>query len=105
METWYTARYPLSQTGVLGEAAKMQTEYTQIFVLSGSPKDALVLADLEPHDNYHHYYFSPGAMRIARQLILDHGGVPCSRPERKTIKLVVGDANSLDRLLPTEGRN
>ena len=99
MDNWYKVRLSFSASIPIGEGMKLQHAYTEIFIANGAPKDALVLANTDCTDFYD-YYFSPGAMRIASDLVLSHGGVLCSRPQRKDVRLAVGDVNSLDQMLP-----
>ena len=103
MEDWYKIRFPFSQLGLHGKAMKLQTAYKRIFIASGGPPDAFVLASHEPALADHWYYFSPGAMRIAGHLIRTYGATTCPQPELHRLKLLVGDLNALDQLCSEEG--
>jgi hypothetical protein len=100
MESWYKVRFVVSEAGVRAQAVKLQHEYSKIYAKNRAPKDALVFTDQEHRNQHYDYYFSPGAMRIAGELILASGGVPCPRPDREQVTLTVGSIHSVDQVLP-----
>lgn len=104
---WYVVRFPRSEAAIAGKAMSLQNEYAAIFLSSGGPRDALVLTSsaLDFENENWDYYFSPGAMRIAGDLVIARGGTPCDRPDRDRVNLAVGDVNSLARLLREEDGN
>ena len=72
-----------------GRHERLQNEFDNLFTLSGGPKDAGMFKS--PEVNMHIYYFSPGAVRIAAQLIARYGGVDCLAPARVDIHPVMGN--------------
>ncbi len=98
MNGWYKIEFPLIELQAMGAARKLQRLYEQLLMAKGAPLDALLLASDEHGVQHQDYYFSPGAMRIAAQVILQFGAKPCDDPDLKTVQLVVGDESALDRL-------
>lgn len=94
--SWYKVHIPSSEPDAAIRGVRLQNDYSRIFVKRRGPKDALLLANAARDD----YYFSPGAVLIAESLVLDSGGVPCPRPERGQVSLLVGSIHSVDRVLP-----
>jgi hypothetical protein len=103
MESWYKVHFTFVEPDVRGRAIKLQNDYSRIFVKNRGPADALVFTDREHNQQHYDYYFSPGAVRIAEALVLASGGVPCPRPDRKQVRLVVGKIHAVDRVLPRQG--
>jgi hypothetical protein len=102
--SWYKISFPLGDAGLNSKAMQFQQEYLRIFITSvGLKKGALLLANRDEDYEYYIYYASPGAVAIAKPLILAYGGTPCSAPLREKVSLAVGDVNELDRMLPKGG--
>lgn len=79
----------------------MQTAFEALFMASGASTDAAMFTDHGDDVKTYFYYFSPAAVRIARSLVEQYGGVACLRPAKDRTSLLVGNADALDALLPT----
>jgi hypothetical protein len=100
MESWHKVHFDFADSDVRRRAVKLQSDYSRIFVKNRGPNDALVFTDREHSEQHYDYYFSPAAMQIAEALVLASGGVPCPRPDRKQVRLVVGKIQAVERVLP-----
>lgn len=89
----------------MGKAMRLQHAYEKIFISNGGPIDAAVLTNNEHDFENYDYYFSPEAMRIAGDLVIASGGVPCSRPRADSVNLTVGHSGYLARLAREEDKS
>ena len=97
MENWYKVTLPVNEAGPGGKMMRLQDEFREIFLHSGPERDAALFTDKNEDFTEHYFYFSPGAARIALQLIVQYGGVECSHPTMTgTLRLVVGHADARD---------
>jgi len=71
-----------------GRARSIVQDFGDVYVASGGPRDAALF---KRNDSMYIYYFSPGAARVAMQLIAGCSGVPCSAPVQSEVKLMAGD--------------
>ena len=88
---------PLAESVVDGKGWKLQSAFETIFLANGGPPDAAMFTNDVDVDSVI-YYFSPGALRIAGNLLTSYGAVPCSRPVRDSVALLVGEQSALDAL-------
>ena len=97
MESWY--KVTLSSDGILsGKHMKLQNDFAQLFMLSRGPSDAAMFTDMMNLGETDNFYFSPGAVRIAGNLIASYAGVKCDRPNRSGTALLVGNADAFSLL-------
>ena len=98
---WHRISFPMTDIGPHSNAMDFQQAFTRIlFQTTEAWRYIVLVADREYAPKTYNYYASPGALDVARELILAHGGVACDRPNRRDVSLAVGDLNTLDRLLP-----
>jgi hypothetical protein len=69
----------------------IRDEFARVWMASGGPKDAALFMAHDFRAKTTYFYFSPGAVRIAFQLIVIHGGTECPRPDVEHLVLAVGD--------------
>ena len=103
MGTWYKVTMPKTDWNIDGKAQQLIDAFGDRLVFSGATqRDAAMFSQIDG-DNVN-FYFSPAAMNIARSLIQNCGGVPCSAPQRKQVNPAVGDANGIDDLWRSLGQ-
>ena len=80
---------------VSGKHIKLQDAFESLFLVAGAPRGAAMFAnrDMARGD---WFCFSPGAMAIARALVLSNGGIECTSPRRGEVSLLVGHEGSAD---------
>ena len=66
----------------------LQDKFGALFLANKTPKDAAMFCNRAGIGN--HFYFSPGAARIANSLIAQYGGVECPTPKAADLSLLVG---------------
>ena len=88
MDSWYKVTLPLSAT------ARLQDAFASVFMANGAPVDAAMFGDENDLRNAI-FYFSPGAFRIAGNLLSSYKAVKCSRPLQGSVALLVGDQSAL----------
>jgi hypothetical protein len=76
---------------------QLQNDFIKLFIADGSPRDAAMFSDLA--GTGHHFYFSPGAMKIASVLLSTYAAVPCWRPPGNQVALIVGEEKAAWRLV------
>jgi hypothetical protein len=92
MESWYKAT--LSQDEVArSKNSSLLSAFTKIFLSNRCPKDAAMLSNPDPPYFPAIFYFSPGAVTIAKDLIKSYSGVECDAPSRKGLTLLVGTSD------------
>ena len=77
-------------------SAIIQYEFCAIFNAAGDPENAAMFSTQVLNVGAE-LYFSPGAHRIARSLLKQHGGVPCEKPSG-AIYLMVGHPITKEKL-------
>ena len=98
---WYRVSFAMTDIGPHSNAMDFQQAFTRVlFQTAEAWRYVVLVADREYAARTYNYYASPRAMEIARELILAHGGVECDPPKRNDVSLAVGDASTLDHLLP-----
>jgi hypothetical protein len=77
---WYKVTLS-SDDLIFGRGLILQEEFTALYTRSrGSRKKAVMLTAANHVPSGNPYYFSPGAVRIARSVILRWGGKECPAP-------------------------
>lgn len=94
MESWYKITMSSADT-VARKHMVLQDHFEKLLMTSGAMDAFMLVSDGRDSDTY---YFSPSAMRIARQLLLSYGAAACPQPNLRTLQIVVGDVGVLDRL-------
>jgi hypothetical protein len=110
MDSWYKITFPYAECGVGGKGQRLQDAFTAILIAhGGKPWTAALFSQRSEDFEQMFYYFSPGAMQIARVLIESYKPVPCNQPPRPAIEnhvsLSVGDARVFELLWPEESQN
>ncbi len=105
MENWYKVTLPARDCGVGGKM--MQLEHAFMDIYSRNPtvvtREAVLDTEHTPDFEQHFFYFSPAAVKLAPQLILQYGAVTTPAPHRtERLHLIAGDAGILESLLPAE---
>jgi hypothetical protein len=83
---------------------RLQREFEAIFMTHGGPRDAAMFSNQDPARD-HEFYFSPGALRIAGDIIRRYGGAPCETPSQSEAALLVGEADARRLLARDRGNN
>jgi hypothetical protein len=106
MEYWHKITLPYADSGVAGKGQRLKEAFmSRLMASGGQPKDAAMFWQQSEDFKEMFYYFSPGAMRVARLLIEGHGAVPCPAPLRGTVNLAAGDAAAFELLWPSPDRD
>jgi hypothetical protein len=74
-EQWYKVTIPAAERNTRGKI--LQNDFDTLFAINGRPKDAALFRYPEGVSDTHSFYFSPGAVAIARGLIQHFSGEPC----------------------------
>jgi hypothetical protein len=82
---WFTVTVPAAECGT--KARILQNDFEALYTVNRAPNDAALftITSLE-HSSF---YFSPGAVTIARGLIQQFGGVPSAPPSEQEHSLVL----------------
>jgi hypothetical protein len=91
MDLWYKIH---GIDGMNGKA--IEDAFAELWVASHMPNGAALFAVRDPRARKDDLYFSPGAARVAGNLIALYGGTECPRPELAGLALVVGDEVAVD---------
>jgi hypothetical protein len=79
---WY--RVTLNHQDIAGRKhIAMQRAFEAVFAATGAPKDAGLYK--RDKSQVYEYYFSPGAAKIAKSLIVSYSGVECAAPARSEL--------------------
>jgi len=100
--SWHKVTLPFKDCGIAGKGKQLQDAFGVLLVANGGrPKDAALFSQTSDDFEFVHYYFSPAAMQIAKELIERWGGERCPTPVRTLrFALEVGNAGALDMLPP-----
>jgi hypothetical protein len=98
METsWYQVALS-DQDVIAGKGLELQDLFSVLFLSKGGPKDAAMFCSRSSQEN--NFYFTPGAVNIAKELIARYRGVECPAPLGSALSLLVADAMWEEFLLP-----
>jgi hypothetical protein len=95
MSSWYKATFSKGEHASKG--GQLQTAFERLFLDAFAPRDAAMFTTEGPETpdrRPYSYFFSPGAVHVARTLIEAYGGRPCDAPPRKGLTLLVGHDDS-----------
>jgi hypothetical protein len=96
---WY--RVTLSNSDVVARRhMDLQKAFETSFLAHQWPSEAAMFASVDTLA--HHFYFSPGAVAIASDLITHYAGSECERPEPSDLVLLVGNPGWKDAIFPAE---
>jgi len=96
---WY--RVTLSNSDVVARRhMELQTAFETLFLANQWPKQAAMFANVD--SLAHHFYFSPGAVEIASDLIARYSGTECAKPEVSDLVLLVGNPGWRDAIFPVD---
>ena len=95
-EGWYKITIDLHHHR--GRLTTLQDTFTRVLVLNGGRSDAAMYSRSQNGDLVMDLYFSPGAVGIAKALILANGGTPSKRPPKKDTTRLVHNDNGPDPL-------
>jgi len=99
MASWY--RVTLSDKDVVvRKHMELQKAFENAFLARGWPKEAAMFANIDTLS--HHFYFSPGAVRIAKDLIVHYAGTECPSPAMLDLVLLVGTPEWKAAIFPDE---
>ena len=91
MDSWY------KMTGIDGvDGRAVEGAFAELWIARQMPNDAAMFAVRDHRARTNDFYFSPGAARVAGDLIVRYAGVECPRPEIAGLALVVGDQGAVD---------
>ncbi len=99
MTSWY--RVTLSDNDVVvRKHMELQQAFETVFLANGWPKEAAMFANIDTLS--HHFYFSPGAVRIAKELITAYSGTECSPPSVLDLAMLVGTPGWREAIFPDD---
>lgn len=99
MTSWY--RVTLSDKDVVvRKHMELQKAFENSFLANGWPKEAAMFANVDTLS--HHFYFSPGAVQIAKDLIVRYAGTECPPPAMPDLVLLVGTPEWKAAIFPDE---
>jgi len=102
VESWY--KVTLSDADIAASRhAELQNTFKVIFMANGRPKGAAMFVDLDSIQG-HHFYFPPGAAKIARVIIQSFAGIQCPAPSLSSVGLLVGNAGWRTTFFPEPER-
>src|SRR6266568_499255 len=95
---WYRVIIPTAEFGT--KAAILQNDFETLYTINGTPNGAAMFGTQDEKSEASTFYFSPGAVAIARGLIQHFSGEPCSVPSDVDRPiLMVGRAGEREVLL------
>lgn len=95
---WYRVIIRAAECGT--KAAILQNDFETLYTINGAPNGAAMFSSEEQVSGNSLFYFSPGAVAIARGLIQHFSGEPCSVPSHADRPiLLVGRAGEREVLL------
>ena len=97
--SWYEVTLPLKENGVGGKVMALQDAFDAVFMANHLPENAALFGNRGTRFKDYSCYFSPGAVRIAQDLIAAYGGVICQPPGKAGLTLRIGHVNAIDTLL------
>ena len=93
---WYKVTVPS-----LADQNTLRNDFTNLHMANGARKGAALLFD-EPPPNTNVFYFSPGAVAIAKDLIEGYNGIECPAPTSSLrLSLAAGDGGWESAIFPT----
>ena len=99
MTSWY--RVTLSDNDVVvRKHIELQQAFENVFLANGWPKEAAMFSNVD--SLAHHFYFSPGAVRIAKDLIVRCGGSECPAPVQSDLAMLVGAPGWKEAIFPED---
>ena len=66
---------------------QLQSDFDRLFVLAGSPTEALMYQSRDPRDQFR-LYFSPLAVEIAQALLIPFHPVECATPDLSILSVL-----------------
>ena len=94
-------RVTLSNSDVVSRRhMELQKAFETLFLANQWPSQAAMFANVDTLA--HHFYFSPGAVAIAGDLISGYAGTECAKPEIADIVLLVGNPGWKEAIFPAE---
>jgi hypothetical protein len=106
METWHKITFLYKDCGVGTKDKQLQDAFARKLIEDGGKsRDAALFTQRSDDFEYLTYYCSPNAMRIARELFMAHGAVPCERPSDQGLRMAAGDVRAHELLWPPDNRS
>ena len=100
---WYRVIIRAADCGT--KAAILQNDFETLYTINGAPNGAAMFSTGDEKSDASTFYFSPGAVAIARGLIQHFSGEPCSVPsDGDSPILLVGRAGEREALLRSTDR-
>jgi hypothetical protein len=96
---WYKVIVPVAERN--GRGKTIQNDFETLYSINGTPNGAALFTCPAKESDSDCFYFSPGAVAIARGLIKHFSGEPCPPPvaEGNNPVLLVGHCDERDILL------
>lgn len=95
---WYRVTVPAAECST--KAAILQNDFETLYTINGAPNGAALFTGRDEKSENSIFYFSPGAVAIARGLIQHFSGEPCSVPsDADSPILLVGRTGEREVLL------
>jgi hypothetical protein len=97
--SWY--RVTLSDEDVIARRhMELQQAFETIFLAHRWPSDAAMFSGIDTLT--HDFYFSPSAVRMAKDILKHYSATPCPPPAPSDIVLLVGTPDWKPSIFPTE---
>lgn len=79
---------------------ELQQAFENVFLAHRWPNDAAMFSSVDTLA--HHFYFSPAASRMARDLLKHYGATDCPAPAAADLVLLVGTPEWRESIFPAE---
>jgi hypothetical protein len=79
---------------------ELQQAFETIFLGHRWPSDAAMFSSVDTLS--HHFYFSPAAARMAKDLLKHYAAVQCTPPSASDLVLLVGTPSWKEALFPAD---
>jgi len=96
MDTWFSVALG-DGIAAYEPSLKIQEAFTPFFISAGCPQDMAVFSRYDLKQNIVTAYFTPSASNIAKLF----KAIPCDKPSRPQLGLLVGDARIWDIFYPS----
>jgi hypothetical protein len=91
MASWMCITLSVSEAAA-GRQSAIQDAFANVWIAAGAPPDAAMYGGKSARDN--RCFFTPGAVTLARPLLLSFGAVDCPEPDVRTLIVLVRNSGS-----------
>ncbi len=90
---WYKLVFQKNDENYLESCRNIQSQFHEIWVLSGSPNEMALFSREEP-SKIEVFYFSPACNQDAKKFLNSISALPCDKPDYVGLGLLEGDQAS-----------